>query len=119
MLKVERDGVGHGFEAQAIFAPRDGAGGEFHDRAGAKIGQSEESAHRDELIQHLLVRIIDRFQALEHVLLRPAKIEHRMGVMGQEFLGAVGRIFVDFERIRIDQLPFVDAFDEFHQRSHW
>jgi hypothetical protein len=39
-------------------------------------------------------------------------------VVREEFLGAVRRILVDLQRVGVDQLTLVHAFDEFHQRGH-
>ena len=52
------------------------------------------------------------------MLLGAAKIEHRVRMMSQEFLRAVGGFLVNLQLFGIDQLAFVDAFDKFHQRGH-
>src|SRR5262249_43281028 len=72
----------------------------------------------DELAEHLLVPVIDRLQALEHVLVRPPQVEHRLRVVGQELLRAIRRLLVHLQQFPIDHLTLIDPVRQFDQRSH-
>jgi hypothetical protein len=115
VLKVVTDPVLNRLQPQRVLPPSDRAGAELHDRPGAQVGQTEEAADADELVEDFLVAVIDRLQALHHVLLRPAQVEHGVGVVGEEFLGAVARLLVDLELRRVDQVALVHPLDQFHQ----
>src|SRR5207248_158876 len=75
-------------------------------------------ADADELVEDLLVRVVDGVEALEHVLMCPAQVEHRVGMVGQEFLGAVGRFLVNLQPLVVDHFALVHPVDKFHQRGH-
>jgi hypothetical protein len=116
--QVERDAVLDRLHAQRVLAPRDRAGSELHDGRRAHVGDADERADREELVQHLLVGVLDGLEALQHVVLRLAQVEHRVRVVREELLGAVRRLLVHLQVLGVDQLALVHAFDQFHQRSH-
>ena len=83
MEQVKGDAVLDRFHPQGTLPASDRTAPKPHHWPGPHVGHAEKPADTDELVEHFLIAVIDRLQALKHVLMRLPQIEHRPGMMGR------------------------------------